>query len=52
MTSPLKVSNEYVLQIKEKALELTRKTGRTVTMKEVTEKAIKQGLPIVDEIIT
>lgn len=51
MAESIKISNEYKLMIKEKALQLTKSRGRTVTMYEVVEKTIKIGLPQVDELV-
>ncbi len=51
MAETIKISKEYLLMIKEKALQLSKSRGRTVTMHEVTEKTIKVGLPQVDELV-
>ena len=51
MAETVKISNEHKMMVKEKALQLTKSRGRTVTMQEVVEKTIKLGLPQVDELV-
>lgn len=49
MLEPVKISRDIKLMIKRKALELTEKTGKTVTIQHVTEQSIRKGIDLVGD---